>query len=261
MHNVVRREEIVKSVWKGSYYGKEAVFKDIGHHYDADHETKILEILKDCDQCVKLIARTRDSVVINYFTNGDLFNYLMSKGGKLPLEEACYITYHICKAAIQIHTKNVYHLDLKLENICLDEKMIPCIIDFANSQIMNNDPIDSFSATHTYISPEYGPLYQEMISSIESPQSILKKRKITKDKIVNIDTWSIGIIFFVLLFGCFPFGNQNCVNRMLRMDYSFPTKIPENLEMLIRSILVADGNARPNLEVICLILETYIDIE
>ena len=54
-----------------------------------------------------------------------------------------------------LHSKNIAHRDLKLENILLDDKKIIKLIDFGFSVVSPNDAkLSIFCGTPSYMSPE-----------------------------------------------------------------------------------------------------------
>lgn len=123
-----------------------------------------------------------------------LLSFLKSMPNKKIDENSCRkIFLQIIQAVDYLHLKNVYHRDIKLENIIIDDKLNIKIIDFGfgtcnpKSKLLN-----FFCGTPSYMPPE-----------------IVQK----KDYLGSYaDIWSIGILLFTLLCGTFPFrGSYNCL--------------------------------------------------
>ena len=76
---------------------------------------------------IKLISAlensTRIIIVMEYFANKTLSQYLQNKPAhKVPEPLARGIFRQIATAIAYIHSKNVVHLDIKLENILIDKR-------------------------------------------------------------------------------------------------------------------------------------------
>lgn len=85
-----------------------------------------------------------------------------------------------------IHSQNIVHRDLKLENILIDDRNNLKLIDFGFSVHIGPDQkLKIFCGTPSYMAPE-----------------IVQKKEYSG---YATDIWSMGIILFVLLNGHFPF--------------------------------------------------------
>lgn len=111
-----------------------------------------------------------------------------------------------------MHSKNIIHRDIKLENILLKKhsKGYTCKIgDFGLARpIDNNETAITNCGTEIYMAPE-----------ILSGQAYGKQA----------DLWSIGVLFHCLLFGDFPFKGINILDEIkVRCKSSF--KLTEGLK-------------------------------
>lgn len=89
-----------------------------------------------------------------------------------------------------LHSMNIIHRDIKLENIIIDSKKNVKIIDFGfGSCTPKSKLLNFFCGTPSYMPPEI----------------VLKKNYIGP----YVDIWSIGILLFIMLCGVFPFRGNN----------------------------------------------------
>lgn len=84
-----------------------------------------------------------------------------------------------------IHKNRCLHRDMKLENILIKEGIFK-IADFGLSS--QNDEGESYIGTLRYMAPE-----------------ILNENQGHNYK---ADFWSMGVIFFFMIYKCFPFNNR-----------------------------------------------------
>jgi serine/threonine protein kinase len=151
---------------------------------------------------------------------GELFDYV-SNNGPLPEEEAVRFFRQIIAGLGYCHQFNIYHRDLKLENILLDARGNVKLADFDLAAFQRtgrwfNTPLGS---PH-YIAPE-----------------LIHERKYRGDK---ADIWSCGVILYALLAGYLPFDGGNTLNtlRLVKKgDYTIPPQLSDESADLIQRIL------------------------
>ena len=168
-------------------------------------EMKIYDILKvnHHKNICKLVNIFSDEYTYTYtiwkFYDGmDLYKYLFKKNGYIEYEIFKNILYQTMLGIEFIHSKNIVHCDLKLENIIIVDKKIK-IIDFDLSIVEENDFVaESVFGTTGYIAPES---YDLCIYSKKS------------------DIWSLGVVFYLLITNIFPEGC--CMNKMLVTTNSY----------------------------------------
>jgi serine/threonine protein kinase len=180
-------------------------------------------------------------LVLEYVQGGELFDYLCSRGSRLPLLEAVSIIKQVLAGVNYCHRFNICHRDLKPENILLVNETIPVpgstktteikhvkIADFGMSTLDSlNGLLRTSCGSPHYASPEIvrGQTYSGAAS----------------------DIWSCGVIFFALLTSRLPFDDPN-VNNVLRKvrdgRFTIPDwVVPEAKDLLMR-ILEVDSNKR-----------------
>jgi len=92
----------------------------------------------------------------------------------------------IAECMCYLHSLNVVHRDIKLDNILIEEdtKMVK-MIDFGFSVIVNQNRLKIFCGTPNYMSPEI-------------------VRRVDYDG-KPVDMWALGVLLYVMLTGTFPF--------------------------------------------------------
>ena len=156
-----------------------------------------INILSDLDHftIAKLISAietpTEIYLILEYGGANSLYNYLLSKPQhRLQESEAKLFLKVIAEATQYLHRRNIVHRDIKAENILLNRHRQLKLIDFGFS--LYNHPenkIDTFCGTPTYMAPE-------IVSKIDHYP-------------IYTDMWSLGVLFYVLLQGNYPFRAKN----------------------------------------------------
>lgn len=180
-------------------------------------------------------------IVMEYAAGGDMFEYVVAKGG-LREAEARWFFQQLIVAVDYIHRVGVASRDIKLENTLLDGSPRPlikiCDFGYSKHERYQSAP-GSRVGTPAYLAPEV----------------IVTARGQTYDgKIADI--WSCGVMLYVMLLGAYPFERpedrhdaqrlQRMIQRILRVDYDFPPSVPlsDACKDLLARILVADPAAR-----------------
>lgn len=153
-------------------------------------EVKISKELSGLDHfpiVVDSFCKNNKGYLITQLLPMDLFTlsqYRLSEGAIKK------IFYQLCSAVSTMHSKNIAHLDIKPENILLDESGYVVLCDFGHSLYFNHDiQILLEGGTQIYRAPE--------VNRCELSQPQL------------VDTWSLGIVLHMLITGTFPYqGNS-----------------------------------------------------
>ena len=120
-----------------------------------------------------------------------LLSYLKSKPNRrLEDSEAKFIFRQVLDGIKYLHSKNIYHRDIKLENLIINENNTVKIIDFGFATITQKTKLlNFFCGTPSYMPPE-----------------IVQKKDYFGE---SADIWSSGILLYTILCGSFPFrGNS-----------------------------------------------------
>lgn len=180
MHKLVRKLVALKSL------NKEALTDEV---QKAKLMKEVNLLLKLRQNNVVKIYETIETqkhiiIVMELCAGGDLLNYVR-KRRRLKEPFAQKIFRQIIDGLSYIHSKNIAHRDIKLDNILLDGKGNVKIADFGVSRQIQPDQImREQCGTPAYIAPE-----------------ILRNRGYS----LNVDLWSAGVVLFAMLYGTVPF--------------------------------------------------------
>ncbi|CAO2143883.1 unnamed protein product, partial [Urochloa humidicola] len=101
------------------------------------------------------------ALCLEYLHNGSLRNHLCDEFGGPDWCTRYNIIKGTCEGLNYLHNGNskpIYHLDLKPDNILLDENMVPKLADFGMSKMLGVDhtwTTKNCAGTVGYMSPEY----------------------------------------------------------------------------------------------------------
>ena len=132
------------------------------------------------------------------------------------------------------HRINIFHRDIKLENILVLKDDSVKIIDFGFGIICKSDAYQKlFCGTKSYMPPE-----------------IVKKEKYIAS---YSDIWSLGVLFYAMLFGIFPFKGKDDEELFVKIKeakITFPeyNPISDKTKELFGKIFVVNPNERISLD-------------
>lgn len=166
-------------------------------------------------------------LILEYVQNGELFDYLVSKG-RLSVEEALQYFQQIISAVDYCHRFNIAHRDLKPENLLLDRDNNIKVADFGMAAWEGGvGMLETSCGSPHYASPEVvqGKSYKGCTS----------------------DIWSCGVILYALLVGRLPFDDENIrhlLEKVKRGKYVMPDDIPLGAQHLLSRMLETDVDKR-----------------
>ncbi len=176
-------------------------------------------------------------LVLEYINGIPLIDILKNeKNGYLSQKRAIILMTQIIKGIIYLHDKNIYHRDIKLENILVMKNDIIKIIDFGFAVKCNRDSYQKlFCGTPSYMAPE-----------------LLNKEKYIP---YYSDIWSLGVLFYSMLYGRFPFDrndkylledNDDFFEKITVIEINFDDeiKVDDNIKNLFKKIFVAEPTER-----------------
>ncbi|CAD8158675.1 unnamed protein product [Paramecium octaurelia] len=186
--------------------------------------------LMNSDNVVKMFDyyhKPQCTYIITEYCNQGNLGQLIKRKQRIDEIEAIKIMKHIVNGFKEQVAKGVIHRDLKPINILI-RNGIPKIADYGFSKMMNAPPEKIYYnvGTALYMSP------QTMIKNIYSEKT---------------DIWSLGIIFYEMLYGEVPFSAQsekNLAQVMLKTQPQFPPNIPvskETIEFILKCLSVDES--------------------
>lgn len=147
--------------------------------------------------------------------------------------------YGIASAMSYLHSHDILHLDLKPENVLLDENLYPKLTDFYLATKISDLPITNVMGTPVYMAPE-----------------IMKDCEYSK----ACDVYSFALIVFELITYERPYEKMNYTQLLLKISQEYRPKIPpqtpSSYKNLIESCWAEDPSKRPTFEEILKLLKT-----
>ena len=167
----------------------------------AKHEN-ILELYDVFETCERLY------LVTEYIEGGTLYGYLQTAGGRLAESETKKLIGDIAKGLLFLHQRGVVHRDVKLENIMMRREkngnVRAVLIDFGLS---------------CFLGPEEGSA--EAVGTLKYAAPEIISRVSYREE---VDWWSLGVLWYILLQGRVPFygaSDRDVALRILKKRVSF----------------------------------------
>ena len=185
------------------------------------NEIKILKPLRNPNiiKCYDVLNTTNNIyLILDYCDGGDLKTYL-KKHKRLSEEKALNIVKQILNGYHELYKHGIIHRDIKTENILIKNDVFK-LADFGFAKSLMNfekDILKSLVGTPLYMSPQ-----------------ILKHEAYTSKS----DIWSIGIIYFEMIFGKTPWdsiSNNDLLKKILNDPIEFTAGI--NISDLSRNFI------------------------
>ena len=185
-------------------------------------------------------------LVLEYINGIPLIDILKNEeDGFLIENRAKKLIIQIIKGIIYLHSQNICHRDIKLENILVMKNDLIKIIDFGFAVKCNKGSyLKVFCGSPSYMAPE-----------------VLNKEKYIP---YYSDIWSLGVLFFAMLYGRFPFDfnninlfeNSKNIEKITNINFSFSNeiKVDDKIKNIFNKIFIFEPKERIKLEEILDIL-------
>lgn len=194
--------------------------------------------------CIELYdvfeTETHVYLVMELVSGGDLFDFIVNRG-KVPEAEAAALVGDLAGAVAYMHRNRIIHRDLKPENILVADdasgRKTLKLADFGLSMVVD-EPLYTICGTPTYVAPE-------IIGEGGAGYGL------------EVDSWAIGVITYILLCGFPPFSsskrNQKELFQRIRSGtFTFPKayweQISTDAKDLIKGLLTVDPKQRTTAE-------------
>ena len=159
-------------------------------HLQSLTHPNIVQLLSAIDMTaapVDSLGEQNSCLVLEYATFGDLLSIVENKGG-MSERLARSVFHQLINGVSYLHSKNVAHMDLKMENLVMTGDYTVKITDFDLSQPLNSTELRA-KGTIGYRAPEI-------------------KEGLCQD-LKAADVFSAGVILFILLAGHCPYSEIN----------------------------------------------------
>ena len=177
-------------------------------------------------------------LITEYCNGNDLQTWMKSEHS---ITDKIIIMNQISNGLEYIHSQHIMHRDIKLENVLIHNGIVK-LCDFGFSIFMKEDMCKTICGTPLFMSPEL--LFYKPYS-------------------YDSDIWSLGILFYILLFHVHPFGtlyNIDDYRRLIQNEIHIPTiQGYESLIDLIKIMLSIQPEERPTIKHIFLTLNKFVN--
>ena len=128
-------------------------------------------------------------IVMEYCEGGDIMNYILNRKRLTEFESLKYF-HQLINALYYLHSQNIAHRDIKIDNLLLDSNFDLKLIDFGLSTKYKDDELlNQPCGTIVYAAPE--------VLNYQDYHGMLA------------DVWSCGIVLYGMLSGFLPFGDSD----------------------------------------------------
>jgi serine/threonine protein kinase len=158
-----------------------------------------------------------------------------------PEALVCYLAFHMVPAIKYIKTQNIVHQGIDITNFVVTENHMIKLTDFSDS-VKLNDKEEKFT-------------YKEEKDLLFSAPEKLMCDEIPMGDSSKSDYYSLGILLYMLIFGCLPFeiDYQDTIEERLekmnnKLNFDPKIEISEDLKNFLTGLLEFDYKKRMNIE-------------
>lgn len=182
-------------------------------------------------------------LVIDYAAKGDLFDMLRHTGGRMKESDVVTrIMYPFMSGLWYLHSMNVIHRDIKLENTLFAADGTLKIADFGLSIDSSQERPVTRLGTLDYMSPEVLVCPDKRLPEENKELSHLTYTN-------KVDAWACGVLAYELLVGCPPFGmstRDGSVKAIMCQQPKIPHWLPHAAADFILWALTKQAAHRPS---------------
>ncbi|XP_059054200.1 serine/threonine-protein kinase PLK4 [Achroia grisella] len=171
-------------------------------------------------------------LVLELAHNGELAKHFKLGTHGLSEKAAGDIFKQVVNGVLYLHSYNIIHRDLSLNNLLLTKDLSVKIADFGLATQLNgpDEKHVTMCGTPNYISPEVAS--REMHG-------------------LPADVWGLGCMLYTLLVGRPPFHTQHIkttLNKVINADYNIPSELSLHAQDLLQKLLCKDPTMRITLK-------------
>lgn len=174
-------------------------------------------------------------MALEYCEGGELFYYIY-ENRRLDIDVCRNIFYQIAAGIKYVHSLNLAHRDLKLENILLADKrrLVVKLTDFGFVR-------------------EFNPYKRLLLSTVCGTSAYMAPEMLKNEKYSGfaVDMWSMGVILYAMVYGELPFDDDDEMQTRLKIMTEEPLIRTDNVDPtvteLLRRLLNKDPAARPSI--------------
>lgn len=200
----------------------------------SDHAVRVIDVGKLPDGVPYMVME---------FLEGEDLEHVIGARGALPLSDAIGYIAESAQALGEAHRLGIVHRDIKPANLFLAKKSngsrIVKVLDFGISKVTNDAMLNGSGATRTE-AVMGTPMYM-------SPEQLRSSRDVD----ARADVWSLGVVFYELLTGGYPFEGESLpvlYSAILGLPYK-PIRerrpdLPPGIEAILAKCLDKDREKR-----------------
>lgn len=253
---------VLKKITDG---GSASIFKAKKHPYDTIVALKVLlpqfmgdkGMLRAFDREADMLARLkhpnivksggrvagadRPTIELEMFESSTVKSFIAKRGGKLSMGDTAKILKAVAEALSYVHALEVAHLDIKPENILVDDKLQVRLIDFSIARELKRTISERVKAIFAGASSEV--TIQGTITYLAPEQ--IKKANPGK----AADVYALGLVLYECLTGGPPFRghDQKAILKQHLADVPPPLEgVPNDVAQLYKKMLEKDPLRRPD---------------
>eukprot|EP00469_Lotharella_globosa_P008695 CAMPEP_0167777366 /NCGR_PEP_ID=MMETSP0111_2-20121227/3654_1 /TAXON_ID=91324 /ORGANISM="Lotharella globosa, Strain CCCM811" /LENGTH=545 /DNA_ID=CAMNT_0007667543 /DNA_START=159 /DNA_END=1792 /DNA_ORIENTATION=- len=219
IHSVTKTAAAVKIIRKVPNLDLRKLQREISILRLLDHRyiTKLYDVFE---------SKNHIYMVMELVDGGELFDHIIQQK-RLRRWDALRIFHQVVEATSYFHSHGIVHRDIKPENILVHSSGDIKIADFGFAIARRDGQLRTSCGSPHYACPE-------VCSS-----SVYDGTK--------ADSWSLGVLLFVLITGDFPFNDQNygaLFHRIQTGKYMIPSYVDRDIAELITMLLMVDPDQR-----------------
>eukprot|EP00903_Cladosiphon_okamuranus_P012027 g11292.t1 len=218
---------------------EKAKIKDENQWKRISQEVKLMEKLNH-PRVIRLFETAESSkrihLVMEYANGGNLCSYVKRRK-RLDEGEARRILQQLLEGVEYMHGSDIVHRDIKLENVLLggSDRTNAKLVDFGfSAHVKNRRLLHVFCGTPSYMAPE-----------------IIKRQEYEGKP---VDIWSLGVVLYAMLCGCFPFSGPRypeLYKNIAKGVFRLPDWLSPTASSLVRGMLVTNPTQRFTLRQVC----------